>query len=49
MIASPLPRYGRVAAGIFIVLLASILIITTYFPPHLPIFIDHNTGIYGIP
>jgi hypothetical protein len=49
MIASPLPRYSREAAGFFIVQLASILIITTYFPPHLPIFLDHNTGIYGIP
>ncbi|MFC1967344.1 hypothetical protein ACFLV2_01700 [Chloroflexota bacterium] len=22
---------------------------TTFYPPHLPIFLDVNTGIYGIP
>lgn len=36
-------------AGIFILLLAGILIVTTFYPPHWPIFLDHNTGIYGIP
>lgn len=35
--------------GIFILLLAGILIMTTYYPPHWPIFMDHNTGLYGIP
>ena len=36
-------------AGLFILLLAGILIMTTYYPPHWPIFLDHNTGLYGIP
>ncbi len=35
--------------GLFIFLAAGILlIIFAFFPPHLPIFIDHNTGAYGI-
>jgi hypothetical protein len=49
MTANPIARYWRVIAGFFIILLASILIATTYFPPHFPIFLDHNTGQYGIP
>ncbi|MDD1776947.1 MAG: DUF6512 family protein, partial [Candidatus Helarchaeota archaeon] len=28
---------------------AAILIIFTFFPPHLPLFYDHNIGGYGIP
>jgi hypothetical protein len=36
-------------AGISILLLAGILIMATYYPPHWPIFMDHNTGMYGIP
>lgn len=36
-------------AGMFLLLLAVILIVTTYYPPHWPIFLDHNTGLYGIP
>ncbi len=36
-------------AGLFIVILAAVLVVTTYFPPHWPIFMDHNTGTYGLP
>ena len=44
-----LPRYANVVSIILIVLLASILMLFTFFPPHLPIFLDGNTGTYGIP
>jgi hypothetical protein len=37
------------AAGLFILLLAGIFIVATFYPPHWPIFMDHNTGSYGIP
>ena len=49
MTSSDLPRYINTIATIFIVMLALILIITTFYPPHLPIFLDGNTGMYGIP
>ena len=43
------PKYSNVVSIIFIVLLASILMLFTFYPPHLPIFLDGNTGTYGIP
>jgi hypothetical protein len=49
MTANPLLKSASMIGGVLIVVLALILIITTFFPPHLPIFIDHNTGVYGIP
>ena len=49
MISEKLPRYSNGIGFVFIVLLASILILFTLFPPHLPIFLDGNTGTYGIP
>ena len=42
------PRYMVVTAATAIVLLAVILVVFTYFPPHLPIFMDPS-GSYGIP
>ena len=44
-----LPEYANIIAAAFIILLAVILIVFTYYPPHLPIFLDANTGTYGIP
>ena len=44
-----LPKSVGTAAPFFIIALAIILIVTTFYPPHLPIFIDHNTASYGIP
>ena len=32
----------------FFIGLGIIFIVFTYFPPHLPIFQDANTGLYGI-
>ena len=49
MTSYDLPGYIDTIAIILIVMLASILIITTFYPPHLPIFLDGNTGMYGIP
>jgi hypothetical protein len=44
-----LPGYVDVIAAAFIVLLALVLILFTFYPPHLPMFLDANTGTYGIP
>jgi len=49
MISDRLPKYSNVISPIFIILLASILMLFTFYPPHLPIFLDGNTGTYGIP
>jgi hypothetical protein len=48
MKAAALPRYTNIIAGFMIVLLALITAIFTFFPPHLPIFMDQNSGTYGI-
>ena len=32
-----------------IILLALVLILLTFYPPHWPIFLETNTGTYGIP
>jgi hypothetical protein len=49
MTLSRLPKYANIVSLILIILLASILMLFTFFPPHLPIFLDGNTGTYGIP
>ena len=49
MISSKLPEYTNFISPIFIILLALILMLCTFYPPHLPIFLDANTGTYGIP
>ncbi|MFC2068458.1 DUF6512 family protein [Chloroflexota bacterium] len=49
MTSAKLPKYVNVISPIFIILLALILILSTFYPPHLPIFLDYNTGTYGIP
>jgi len=43
------PRYASRIGFTLICCLGFILIIFTFYPPHLPIFLDHNTGNYGIP
>jgi hypothetical protein len=43
------PRYFNIISPLLIVLLAAILITFTFSPPHLPVFLDSNTGTYGIP
>ena len=37
------------AAIAVIIFLAAIFVVFTFSPPHLPIFMDSNTGQYGIP
>ena len=49
MTSSKLPKYTAFISPLFIILLALILMLFTFYPPHLPIFLDGNTGTYGIP
>ena len=49
MTLAKLPKYVNIISPIFIILLALILMLFTFYPPHLPIFLDGNTGTYGIP
>ena len=49
MTLPPLPQRVRIVAPMLIIVLAVVLIVTTFYPPHLPIFMDHNTLSYGIP
>ena len=48
LVSSRLPKYTSIIALFLIVTLAVILILFTFYPPHLPIFLDGNTGTYGI-
>lgn len=49
MTSARLPMYTNFISPIFIMLLALVLMLFTFYPPHLPIFLDGNTGTYGIP
>ena len=49
MTSARLPMYTNFISSIFIMLLALVLMLFTFYPPHLPIFLDGNTGTYGIP
>lgn len=48
IISAELPRYTNAISSIFIIILALILMLFTFYPPHLPIFLDAR-GFYGIP
>jgi hypothetical protein len=43
-----LPEYLSVVSLVFMILLAFILMLFTFYPPHLPIFLD-SRGFYGLP
>ena len=49
LISTRLPKYTNIISPVLIILLALILMLLTFYPPHLPIFLDANTGTYGIP
>lgn len=49
LISSKLPKYVTIVSSVCVIVLALILILFTFYPPHLPIFLDSNTGTYGIP
>ena len=49
MTSAKFPIYANFVSVFFIMLLALILMLFTFYPPHLPIFFDGTTGIYGIP
>jgi hypothetical protein len=42
-------RAGRVAAVISVVVLAALFVTFTLWPPHFPLFMDPDTGVYGVP
>jgi hypothetical protein len=48
MTLSRLPKYTHTVSLIFIIILALILMLFTFYPPRLPIFLD-GRGFYGIP
>jgi len=48
MTSSKTTKYMNVISLTFIILLALILMLFTFYPPHLPIFLDAR-GFYGIP
>ena len=45
----PVSRWLNWLSLVFIVILALIYGLLTFFPPHLPFFMDSNTGAYGLP
>ncbi|MDD5701950.1 MAG: DUF6512 family protein [Dehalococcoidales bacterium] len=47
--SSRLPAYTNGISIFFIIVQALVLMLFTFYPPHLPIFLDSNTGTYGIP
>jgi hypothetical protein len=49
MTLNTLPKYANATGFVVIILLAFMLVLFTFYPPHLPILLDHNTGAYGIP
>jgi hypothetical protein len=48
ILKGPRFKYAGAIGSTLIIFLALILILFTFYPPHLPIFLDHNTGTYGI-
>ena len=48
MTSTKLPKYTSFISLAFIILLALIIMLFTFYPPHLPIFLDGNTGAYGV-
>lgn len=43
------PKINEVIAIVVMIILAIIFITFTFYPPHLPLFLDSNTQQYGIP
>ena len=48
LVASPLPKRLNHFAPIALVVLGILLVLFTFYPPHLPLFRDSATGAYGI-
>jgi hypothetical protein len=48
MVAIPWPKIVGFVSPVLILLLAAILVVTTFYPPHWPIFMD-EAGFYGLP
>jgi len=49
MTSAKVPGVSSFVSPIFIIILALVLMLFTLYPPHLPIFLDANTGMYGTP
>jgi hypothetical protein len=45
----PLPIFTNIIGLVLIILVGFVLVLFTFSPPHWPILLDDNTGIYGIP
>jgi hypothetical protein len=46
--AKKFPWWTSILGIVLIAMLAAVFILFTFDPPHLPIFMDSNTGFYGI-
>jgi hypothetical protein len=49
MVLPEWPKFTSYIGISVIILIALILISLTYYPPHWPILLDQNTGLYGVP
>ncbi|MFC1933119.1 DUF6512 family protein [Chloroflexota bacterium] len=49
MTSAKLPKFLSFVSLFFIIIMALVLMFYTLYPPYLPIFLDANTGTYGIP
>ncbi len=49
MTSAKVPGVLSLVSPVLIMILALILMLSTLYPPHWPIFLDSNTGMYGIP
>ncbi|MFC2034491.1 DUF6512 family protein [Chloroflexota bacterium] len=49
MVLASLPKYLSIISLVSIILLAFIIMLFTFSPPHIPIFLDASSGTYGIP
>jgi hypothetical protein len=49
LLMEPLPEWLKLFSLAFLVILALIYGLFTFYPPHVPFFMDSVTGTYGIP
>jgi uncharacterized membrane protein YoaK (UPF0700 family) len=49
LLMEPLPEWLKLFSLAFLVILALIYGLFTFYPPHIPFFMDSVTGTYGIP
>ena len=49
MTSEKLPETFTMISIVALIVITSMFLLFTFYPPHLPIFMDPNTGKYGIP